>query len=353
MLGLSTALSERGIPVDLVLVRAEGEYLSQISEQVRLIDLNSHRTAAGILKLVQYLRSERPAVLLSTLVHASVLALAARLLLGRQFRVIARMENTYSQQVAEGGFKQRQTLRMLKLLLPLADGIVAVSHGVANDLQRTIPSISKKITTIYNPIWPHQLQQSAAPVDHPWFDSEGPPVVLTAGRLTPAKDHPTLLRAFGEIVRYRPVRLVILGEGPERDNLNELAESLGISRQVDFPGFDVNPFAYMSRAKTFVLSSRFEGFPNVLVQAMACGAPVVSTDCPSGPSEILEGGKWGRLVPVGDWRAMAEAIIDTLDNPIPSDQLVARASAFSAEASVDRYLEVLTGNSNSPSQRGD
>ena len=125
-----------------------------------------------------------------------------------------------------------------------------------------------------------------------------------------------------------------------------LATSLGISEQVDLPGFEDNPFAYMSRSAVFALSSRYEGFPNVLVQAMACGTPVVSTDCRSGPREILEDGKWGHLVPVGDWRAMAEAIIDTLDNPTPSDQLIARASDFSADASIDRYLEVLTGSPN-------
>ena len=157
------------------------------------------------------------------------------------------------------------------------------------------------------------------------------------------KDYPTLLRAFAEVVRSRPARLVILGQGVERESLLELAERLGVSERFDLPGFDVNPFRYMSRASVFVLSSRYEGFPNVLAQAMACGAPVVSTDCRSGPSEMLEGGRWGRLVPVGDWRAMARAIEDTLDDPMPAEELKARASVYSVEASVERYLEVLLG----------
>ena len=163
------------------------------------------------------------------------------------------------------------------------------------------------------------------------------------------KDYPTLLRAFAEVVRSRPARLVILGQGVERESLLELAERLGVSERFDLPGFDVNPFRYMSRASVFVLSSRYEGFPNVLAQAMACGAPVVSTDCRSGPSEMLEGGRWGRLVPVGDWRAMARAIEDTLDDPMPAEELKARASVYSVEASVERYLEVLLGGTPSPS----
>ena len=166
-------------------------------------------------------------------------------------------------------------------------------------------------------------------------------MILSAGRLTKVKDHATLLRAFAEVVDFRPARLVILGDGAERDNLLQLAGRYGIAQQVDLPGFKVNPFAYMSRSDVFVLSSRYEGFPNVLVQAMACGTPVVSTDCRSGPAEILDHGKWGKLVPVGGWRSMADAIIETLDEPVSGAHEVCRASSYSVETSVDRYLEVL------------
>ena len=159
------------------------------------------------------------------------------------------------------------------------------------------------------------------------------------------KDHATLLRAFAEVVSSRPARLIILGEGAERGNLLQLAERFGIARQVELPGFKVNPFAYMSKSDVFVLPSRYEGFPNVLVQAMACGTPVVSTDCRSGPSEILEAGRWGRLVPVGGWRSMADAIIATLDGPLSAECLVSRASSYSVGTSVDRYIEVLLDHS--------
>ena len=353
ILDIAAELVNRGVPVHLVLVRAEGHYRDLVPDGVRLIDLNSHRTAASLLKLVRYVRREQPTALLSTLSHANVVALLAKLLLRGRLHVVARVENTLSEMFDTGTFKQRQALRLLKLLIPAADGIVAISQGVADDLCWLVPDASHKIMTIYSPVvWPDHADKAAAPVEHPWFDSESAPVVLSAGRLTTVKDHATLLRAFAEVRRLRPARLVILGVGPERENLLELADGLNVSQHVDLPGFDVNPFAYMSRASVFVLSSRYEGFPNVLVQAMACGTPVVSTDCRSGPREILEDGKWGHLVPVGDWRAMAEAIMDTLDNPIPSGQLIARASDFSADASIDRYLEVLTGCSQTPFSPG-
>ena len=347
MLGLATGFSDRGIPVDLVLVRAEGEYLSQVPERVRLIDLDSRRTAASFPKLVGYLRREQPAAMLSTLAHANVVALTAKLILGDRLRVVARMENTFTEAFDNGSFKQRQTLRLLKMLLPAADGIVGISQGVAGDLRQLLPVARHKTMAIYSPvIWPDHTEKAAAPVVHPWFDAGSAPVVLSAGRLTTVKDHATLVRAFAEVLNSRPVRLVILGVGPERENLSVLAERLNVSRHVDLPGFRINPFAYMSKSQVFVLSSRYEGFANVLPEAMASGTPVVSTDCRSGPREILENGKWGHLVPVGDWHAMAEAILDTLDNPIPSDHLISRASAFSAKASIDRYMEILTGSPN-------
>ena len=345
MLDIATGLAEREVPVDLVLVRAEGEYLSQVPDGVRVVDLNSHRTAASFLKLAGYLRRERPDALLSTLAHANVVALITKLLFARRLCVVVRVESTFTEMYDDVTFRQRQTLRVLKWLLPSADGIVAVSQGVADDLRSIVPTDSQKITAIPNPVVTPDLDGKARePVEHPWFNDDSTPVVLSVGRLSSEKDHPTLLRAFAEVVRSRAARLVILGEGPERESLLEMAERLEVSQQVDLPGFKVNPFAYMSKASALVLSSRYEGFPNVLVQAMACGTPVVSTDCRSGPREILQDGKWGHLVPVGDWRQMARAILETLDNPVPADRLISRASAYSAEASVDRYMEILTGS---------
>ena len=331
--------------MDLILVRAEGEYMAELPDRVRLIDLCSSRIASCVPKFFRYLRKERPGVVVSALTPTNVVALAIKILFRSGLRVIVRQDSTFTEEFDRGALKDRVVIRVLKLLLPVADGIVSVSEGVADDLRSIAPSVSHKIMTIYNPVVGADLAEKAsAPVEHPWFDDASVPVVLSVGRLMPEKDHMTLLRAFAQIVAVRPARLVILGEGAERRTLTEFAERLGISRHVDLPGFDINPFAYMSKSAVFVLSSKYEGLPTVLIEAMASGTSVVSTDCRSGPSEILEDGKWGRLVPVGDWRAMAEAIIDTLDNPLPPEQLISRASAFSAEASVDRYLEVLTAS---------
>ena len=343
MLGLAKGLWEQGMSVDLVLVRAEGEYLNQLPEGVRLIDLDSHRTAASLPKLLRYLRRERPAVLLSALTPTNLVALIAKLIFGRGLRVVVRQDNTFTEEFDDGSFKERGVLRVLKWLLPSADGIVSVSHGVSDDLRGAVPAVSRKVTTIPNPVvWPDHSEKAAAPVKHPWFDDINIPVVLSVGRLAPVKDHATLLRAFSRVVDSRPARLIILGEGPERRNLTKVAARLGISQYLDMPGFQVNPFAYMSRSKVFVLSSQHEGLPTVLIEAMASGTAVVSTDCRCGPSEILQDGKWGPLVPVGDWRRMARAILETLDNPISPDSLISRASAYSAEASVDRHMEVLS-----------
>ena len=342
MLDISAELVKQSYPVDLVLVRAKGHYRDIVPEGVRLIDLHSHRTAASLLKLAGYLRGERPAVLLSTLVHANVIALTAKMMLRGRVRVVPRIANTYSEEMASGRFKHRQALRLLRLLLPTADAVVCVSRGVADDLITAVPAAAPRIETIYNPVVsPDLVDKASLPVEHRWFNDKSIPVILSAGRLTKVKDHTTLLRAFAEVVDSRPARLIILGEGAERDNLLQLAERLGIAEQVDLPGFKVNPFAYMSKSDVFVLSSRYEGFPNVLVQAMACGTPVVSTDCRSGPSEILKDGKWGKLVPMGGWRSMADAIIATLDDPPSTEHLVHRASSYSVETSVDRYIEVL------------
>jgi len=203
----------------------------------------------------------------------------------------------------------------------------------------------ERIQVIYNPVLTPQIPSMAAmPLDHPWFAPGEPPVILGAGRLRREKDFASLIRAFARLRTQRPVRLVILGEGEERAALEALVQVLGIESVVSLPGFVENPFTYMSKATVFVISSVWEGFGNVLVEAMACGMPVVSTDCPSGPSEILEYGRYGPLVPVGDIEALAEAIGLTLENPIDAETLQRRAGNFSIDNIPDQYLDILHGS---------
>ena len=231
---------------------------------------------------------------------------------------------------------------LYRLLLPFADRVVAVSEGVADSLARKSRVPRRKIETIYNPAWRPEIDALAAETpDHPWMTDAGLPVVLAAGGLKPVKDFATLLRAFHRLSRRRPARLVVLGEGPERDRLEGLARRMGVADRVSLPGWVPNPYAWMSRAAVFAVSSRNEGFCVALVEALACGCPAVSADCPSGPSEILRGGEVGPLVPVGDDAALAAAMERLLDDPPDKATLKARARFFSVDACVERYDRLI------------
>ncbi len=304
----------RGYPVDLVLARAQGPYLGDVPEDCRVFDLKSSRVIKSLPRLVRYLRRERPQALVSGLNHTNVIALASSILAMVPVRVIAVEHNTFSVDMANPRYYRARLLPLLmRLLYPKADSIVAVSQGVADDLVGVFPSVRNKVKVIYNPvIEPKLFELAEAPVEHSWFAEGSPPVILSAGRLTEQKDYPTLLRAFALVRSVTDCRLVILGEGEERGMLESLAVDLGIDGDIWLPGFVENPYRFMKRAAVYVLSSRWEGLPTVLIEAMACGLPLVSTDCPSGPREILRDGGSGKLVPVGDVPEMARAIRETL-----------------------------------------
>jgi glycosyltransferase involved in cell wall biosynthesis len=247
-----------------------------------------------------------------------------------------------------GAWGEQRLHDLLRAAYLKANAIVAVSDGVADDLATHAGIPRDRITTVYNPVvGPDLLIKAQEPLGHPWFAPGEPPVILAAGRLHPQKDFPTLIRVFAQLRAQRPARLVILGTGAPAESeyaagLNALAAELGVAHDVDMPGYTYNPFAYMSRAAVFVLSSRYEGLGNVLIEALACGTPVVSTDCPSGPREILDHGRFGPLVPVGDVDAMAGAIGKTLDDPPSAEALRARAQQFTVERAATRYMELLS-----------
>jgi glycosyltransferase involved in cell wall biosynthesis len=298
--------------------------------------------------LITYLQTVRPTVVVSAGTVANLMALWARDLAGVSTWVVACEHNNLSGKVRGGRVRGTGRLRVVARLVgrvyDRADSIVAVSDGVADDLAVVAGLSRERIATIPNPVvTPDLLASARAPLEHPWFAPGEPPVLLGVGRLVPAKDFATLLKAFAQVRAARGARLLILGEGAERAALEALADELGIGTDVAFPGYVANPYAYMSRAAAFVLSSRWEGLVSVLIEAMACGCPVVSTDCPSGPFEILNGGALGPLVPVGDHAALGVAICATLDGPSDPSRLRARARAFSLETSAVRYLEEING----------
>jgi len=331
--------------VDLVVVKAESVHLDSLPSTVNLVKLSTSHTISSLPSLVSYLRREQPVALLAAKDRANQVAILARHLPGVSTRVVVRMGTTVSAALAGKSQMQKWLWYLpMRLIYPLADAIVAVSHGVAEDLSKITGLPIDRIQVIPNPVIVPRLATLAGhSVAHPWFNENQVPVILGVGRLTRQKDFPTLIKAFATVRAERPCHLVIIGEGRDRPALERLAAGLGIEDDVDLPGFAENPYAYMSRAALFVLSSLWEGSPNVLTEALSLGVPVVSTDCPSGPSEILAGGHHGHLVPVGDPQALAEAMLETLDSPPDKDTLATAVSDYEVNVSSRKYLDTLLG----------
>ena len=343
MVNLAREFVRRGLLVDLVLAKAEGAYLAQVPSGARVVDLGARRVATAIPGLARYLRRERPVVLLSAQDHANLAALLARRFGQVSTRLVASVQVNLSRAWENSSDARDRPMRMLiNRIYPWADGIIAVSQGVAEDLCRHVPAIRGRLVVIYNPVVePNLYALAEAPLTNLWFSPNEPPVILGVGRLVAQKDFPTLIQAFARVRATREARLVILGEGQDRQKLESLIRELGLAADILLPGFVDNPMAYFARAAVFALSSIFEGFGNVLVEAMAVGTPVVSTDCPSGPAEIIDNGRYGRLVPVGDGKALASAIGATLDGPNDTEAITRRAGHFSLEKIADQYLDVL------------
>ncbi len=350
---LCNALSSRGVSVELVLVSATGSFLRDVDPLVTVVDLgcrrgsNEYRTALPPLR--RYLRRRRPTLLLSELTHANVIAVVARDLARVDTRVVVSEHNTMSICLAQRRSIYHSILPwLMRYAYRRADGVVAVSEGVRRDLEESFGIATGTIDVVYNPIVTPGLLESRRATPHPWLDDQledrledgGAPVVVAAGRLTRQKDYPTLLRAVALVRAERPVRLLILGEGEERPQIEALVSELGLDDDVAMPGNVEHPASSVSRAAVYVLSSTFEGLPSVLIEALPWGVPIIATDCPSGPSEILAEGRHGRLVPVGDSAALAAAIVDALDGRIAPPGPDAWAP-FTIEAVTDRYLSVL------------
>jgi len=342
-LKLAKAFIERGLDVDLVVVDSSGELRRQIPQGVNVVDLKAGRTLLALPGLVRYLKHYPVDALLSSQPRVNTLAVVARLLTHSAMRLVVGEHSDLGQIIKhETGEKIRPYL--VRLFYPHADQVLAVSKGVAASLTRFAGIDPQHIRVIYNPIELSVLDvKSTESPAHPWLLDASIPVVLAVGRLHASKDYPTLIRAFALLRQHRQLRLIILGDGEDRARLERIIAEENLGDCVALPGFAENPYAYMFRASVYVLSSIFEGFPNALLEALACGVSVVSTNCRSGPAEILSGGEYGALVPVGDAAAMAEAIASALDHPLPAASLKARAAEFSLDVICDQYLDMLLG----------
>ena len=339
---LANELAERGYRTELVLAEAAGTFLADVSPKVKVVDLGAKRLASAILPLVRYLRAERPDVLFSHLDYANVVALLARRLARVPTRVVPVVHITHSQAHSHSRSRREPLLRhAIKLFYPSADRIVSVSQGSATDMMRMTGVPESLLRVIYNPaITPGIKALSEQRADHRWLQPGGPPVILAIGRLTRQKDFATLIRAFA-LMEDSDRRLLILGDGEERQALERLVAELSLGGKVDLPGFVKNPYACLARCSLFALSSAWEALPTVLLEALSLGVPVVSTDCPAGPREILHDGKYGRLSPVGDVKSLARAMQDALRGPrleVPAEALL----PFTLKASVDEYIKTIS-----------
>lgn len=340
--GLANGFARRGIRTTLLIGNGDGPFRDNVNQAVIVEDFRS-TTLASVGKIRRHLQRERPQVLLSLMTHANIAAIiATRLSLVSTALVISERISLQEPIVTR---RDRMLRRLMPMLYPRADAIVTVAEQIRSELVAEIGLDPEKIVAIANPVVDVEFRDAidrarsaiTAAADHPAPTK----VILGVGRLYPQKDFTTLLQAFALVAQHRQdARLIIAGEGPERAQLISLGQRLGIGTRITLPGFVTDPAQLMTQADVFVLSSRAEGLPGVLIQAMACGARVVSTDCPTGPREILENGRWGRLVPVGDASAMAEAILAALDDADAPD-VRARAADYSEQASVAAYLALF------------
>jgi glycosyltransferase involved in cell wall biosynthesis len=340
---LIRAFQRAGHDVTLLLHARQGELVNELTPDIKVVSFDKSRVSADLLPLMSYIREAKPDFLISSLNHQNVVAMVAKALTFGPTRVIICQHNALSTEASMmTGWKYRVIPPLYRSLSAFAAGFVAVSEGVAGDVCVASGIRRDKIKVIYNPtIGPGFAARMAEPATHPWFHDSGPPVFVTAGRLVPQKDHATLLRAFALHLKKASSRLMILGNGPLEAELRQLAAELQITDAVAFVGFVANPLPYMREAAAFLLTSHYEGFGNVVVEAMGCGTPVVAFDCSFGPAEILAHGQYGRLIPPSDTVAFSDAISIKLREEFPPALLKARAGHFTAEASANGYLSLI------------
>ncbi len=336
-------LARRGYPVDLLKVRRHGPNLESPPAGVRIIDLGSRHTYSCLPGVVRYLRAERPDVLLADKDRVNRTALLARWLARSSTRLVLSSGTTISIDLASrGGFERRLQRFSMGRLYPFADNIIVTSRGVADDMAAYTGLPRERIEVVPSPVVPDDLLTESLPKpDHPWFAEGQPPLILGVGELGARKDFKTLLHAFAQVRRERPCRLMILGRGRQRERLLQLADELGVANDFELPGFVEQPYPYMAHADVFAFTSRWEGLGFVIIEALAVGTPVVSTDCPSGPAEILGNGRYGALVAVGDYQALARQILRQLDDPPDKAFLQQAVAPYTISASANAYLRAL------------
>jgi glycosyltransferase involved in cell wall biosynthesis len=338
---LARELRMRGMDVVLVVHQLRGELLPLLPERVPVVNLHSARTLQDVVRLQRFLRDHQPNVFIANVDHNNIAASLAKVFACSKTKLVICQHNPLTAGYhATVNWKHRVVPLFYRVLAPRIDHAVAVSEGIAEELIRRGGFPSHKVSTIANAVIGDDFEERAsAQVHHPWLHAKDRPVFVSAGRLVEMKDHRNLLHAFALYLQQRPARLLILGIGPMLDELLTLAQALNVAQHVGFLGFVQNPLPYMREADAFVLSSRSEGFGNVLVEALGCGTPVVSTNCRHGPAEILGHGEYGILVPPQDPESLCMALGQIIDerHRWPVDLLRTRAGDFTYRACADGY----------------
>ncbi len=336
---LASALAELGPKVVFLVGTPEHPYLDDLDMRVRCLPVGGDRRNA----LRTLLSEERPEVLITGKLNDDLAALTLRDGLGTPTRLVSAVGTLMSGRLASTRLnllKRIRDRRRIRRVYRRLDGITGVSEHVLRDLCRHFGVCDVPMRALPNPIIPADVaERAAAPCGHPWLVDGQPPVIVAVGGLRQVKDFPTLLRAFARLIGERDVRLLVIGEGKERPRLESLAARLGVADRVDLHGFTANPFAYIARCRVLALTSRREGLGNVLVEAMAVGTPVVATDCTEGMRDLLRSGQLGSLVPVGDDRALADALRDRLDTPVDPEMLQRAAEPYGRLAAARGHLE--------------
>lgn len=339
---LLNELAKRGYSIDLLVANSKGVYREMVHPAINIIDFEKNRIATCLLPLKRYLQTNQPASLLSVMNYTNVIAILAKKLAGVKCRLVLTEHNNAEQALRNSpSFKYKIVNWLTQWLYRRADVVVCVSEGVADSIHNVLGIPREQLSVIYNPVIHPGISLNAdKEISHPFLPDNGVPLLVAVGRLTAQKNFPNLIQAFKLVRQTIPAKLAILGEGEERDRLTTLTASLGLEQDILMPGFVDNPYAWMRRADVFVLSSSWEGLPTVLIEALACGAKVVSTDCPSGPIEILENGRWGELVKMEDAEALAEGIkkILSVEQRLLLEQ---RLEVFTIGYATDKYIEIL------------
>lgn len=333
-----------GLEVDLLRVRGHGPQIDLRGlDHTRVLDLGTAHVATALPALTRYLRRQPPGALLCDKDKVNRTAILARSLSGARTRLVVRLGTAVSVNLAERGVLERHLQRAsMRYLYPHADRVLVPAEGVRADLCQFAQLDPRHVSVVRSPILTPALDALAsAPCPHPWLAPGELPVILAVGELSYRKDFATLVRAFARVRHARPCRLIILGRGRRGASLHALAAELGVAADLTLPGFQTNPYTWLRRARLFVLSSLWEGLPVALVEALALGVPVVATDCPGGPAEVVTTADCGTLVPVGDDQAMASAMHHWLETrPVPAS-LAKLVAPYRIEQSARAYLAVL------------